>query len=78
MTKQEQQYLRQLEQAVLEAECVMADWECARRKGLNVASDSITSHLPIQTCICCKRTGYCTHNGRTHLLYGQRKPSRDN
>lgn len=33
MTEQEQQYLRQLEQAVLEAECVMADWECARRKG---------------------------------------------
>lgn len=33
MTGQEQQYVRQLEQAVLKAECVMADWECARRKG---------------------------------------------
>lgn len=33
MTEREQQYVRQLEQAVLEAECVMADWECARRKG---------------------------------------------
>ena len=33
MTEQEQEYIHRLERAVLEAECVMADWECARRKG---------------------------------------------
>jgi hypothetical protein len=33
MTELEQEYIHRLEQAVLEAECVMADWECARRKG---------------------------------------------
>ena len=33
MTEQEQEYVHQLERAVLEAEHVMADWECAREKG---------------------------------------------
>lgn len=33
MTEQERQYVRQLEQAVLEAESVMADWQAALRKG---------------------------------------------
>jgi len=33
MTEEEQEYVHRLERAVLEAECVMADWECARRKG---------------------------------------------
>ena len=33
MTEQEQEYVHALEQAVLQAEHVMADWECARRKG---------------------------------------------
>jgi hypothetical protein len=33
MAEQEQEYVHALERAVLEAECVMADWACARRKG---------------------------------------------
>ena len=33
MTEQERQYVQQLEQAVLEAESAMADWQAAQRKG---------------------------------------------
>ncbi len=33
MTEQEREYVHALEQAVLQAEHVMADWECARQKG---------------------------------------------
>lgn len=33
MTEQQRQYVQQLEQAVLEAESVMADWQAAQRKG---------------------------------------------
>lgn len=29
----DQRYIAQLEKAVLEAECVLADWEAAKRKG---------------------------------------------
>jgi hypothetical protein len=32
-TNEERAYIRQLEEAVTQAECVLADMECARRKG---------------------------------------------
>ncbi|MEE4212918.1 MAG: hypothetical protein V2I43_27035 [Parvularcula sp.] len=33
LEKPDSQYVAQLEKAVLEAECVLADWEAAKRKG---------------------------------------------